>query len=69
MFVLSSEILGNYVRNKKDVKGILVGKTEILISQYADDTTFILDASEESLLKTLAVLEFGTFWTLIQSQL
>ena len=40
-----------------DIKGLLVKDTEIKLSQYADDTTLILDGSEKSLSETLRILE------------
>ena len=42
---------------KADIKGLLVKDTEIKLSQYADDTTLILDGSEKSLSEALRVLE------------
>ena len=35
----------------------MVSKNEIKVSQYADDTTLILDGSKESLISALQVLE------------
>ena len=40
-----------------DIRGLLVKETEIKISQYADDTTLILDGSEKSLSEALKILE------------
>ena len=60
LFIVAAEILGNVIRKKKEVKGIYVEDTEFKISQYADDTTLILNGSSESFLASLAVLErFG----------
>jgi len=45
----------------KNVKGICVNNTEIKISQYADDTTFILNGTRESLSAILETTErFGS---------
>ena len=42
------------------IKGLVVKDTDIKLSQYADDTTLILDGSEKSLSEALRVLEsFG----------
>ena len=44
----------------KDIKGITVRGNEIKISQYADDTTMILDGSRKSFTSALLDLElFG----------
>ena len=40
-----------------NIKGIYVNGVEIKSSQYADDTTLILDGSHESLLSSLTMLE------------
>ena len=45
------------IRKNVDIKGLLVKDTEIKLSQYADDTTLILDGSEKSLSEALRVLE------------
>ena len=37
------------MNKNKDIKGIYIGNSEYLISQYADDTVLILDGSEKSL--------------------
>ena len=48
------------MRQKKEIRGITVKDKEIKLSQYADDTTLILDGSEESLLESLKIIEhFG----------
>ena len=46
------------IRNNDNILGIKIGSIEFLISQYADDTTFILDGSEKSLENCLLVLKF-----------
>ena len=45
---LCLEILGDAIRNCDQIKGICVLDEECKISQYADDTTLILDGSEKS---------------------
>ena len=44
-------------RNNSDIRGLLVKENDIKISQYADDTTLILDGSEKSLSEALRTLE------------
>ena len=43
---------------KKEIRGIRVKDKEIKLSQYADDTTLILDGSEESFLESLKVIDY-----------
>ena len=50
-------MLASAVRKSINIKGIYVNGVEIKLSQYADDTTLILDGSHESLLSSLAMLE------------
>ena len=55
-----AEVLAKAIRNNSNIKGIFVNNQEIKISQYADDTTLILDGSIESLSFSLKILdEFG----------
>ena len=46
LFILCAEILAALIGNDNDIKGIKVVDTTFVISQYADDTTIILDSSE-----------------------
>ena len=48
LFILCVEILGNAIRNHDQIKGICVVGTECKLSQYAEDTTLILDGSDNS---------------------
>ena len=43
---------------KKEIRGITVKDNEIKLSQYADDTTLILDDSEESFLESLKITDY-----------
>ena len=43
LFIISAEILANFIRRDKDVKGFMTGEVEHKLSQFADDTTLILD--------------------------
>ena len=58
LFILSVEVLANAICQKKEIHGITVKDKEIKLSQYADDTTFILDGSEESLLESLKTIDY-----------
>lgn len=60
LFVLVVEIKAEAFRKNARVKGIVVNGKEIKLSQYADDTTFVLNGSEESLKESLNLLDtFG----------
>ena len=49
------------IEENLDIKGIPVGHKEIKLTQFADDTTIILDGCTESLQATLNTLEiFGS---------
>ena len=60
LFFLAVEILAKKMRSNSDIRGFLIKENEIKISQYADDTTLILDGLEKSLSEALKTLEsFG----------
>ncbi|KAL9976458.1 hypothetical protein ACROYT_G013765 [Oculina patagonica] len=54
---IAAEILANFIRRDKDIKGFETNEVEHKLSQYADDTTLILDGSEGSFLRAVAVLD------------
>ena len=61
LFIISAQILNLLIVNKSDIRGITIKDFEFKISQFADDTTLILDGSRKSLLAALNILElFGT---------
>ena len=47
LFVLSVEVLA--IQQDPSIKGISISQNEIKLSQYADDTTLILDGSQDTL--------------------
>ena len=60
IFILCAEVLAISIRKDKLVKGVTVGSTECKLSQYADDTTLILDGTRESFKRSFTILEkFG----------
>ena len=57
IFILCVEVLGQMIRNSKDVKGIVINNKEFKLSQYADDTQMFLDGSESSLKHAFITLQ------------
>ena len=55
--ILCAEILAILIKQNKDIKGIFVYDKEHKLSQYADDTSLILDGSASSLFNALDTLE------------
>ena len=61
LFIIAAQILTILILKNPNVKGIFCGNTEIKLSQFADDTTLILDGTPHSLQAALNVLEvFGS---------
>ena len=58
IFLLCAEILSLLVKQNTDIKGIVINRVEHKISQYADDTSFILDGSKQSLFAALETLQY-----------
>ena len=48
LFILCTEILARAILSNSDIKGIKVDRSEFILSQLADDTTFFLDNDEKS---------------------
>ena len=57
LFILSVEILADAIRKNTDITGISINNNQIKISQYADDTTLILNGSEKSLTTAIRIIE------------
>ena len=58
IFILSVEVMAEAIRKRKEIVGTIVNGKEIKLSQYADDTTLILDGSEQSVKEAVKLLEF-----------
>ena len=58
IFVLCAELLSHCIRECGDIKGIEVHGTEIVISQYADDTTVFLEGSHEAIKRLMSILRW-----------
>ena len=57
LFILCAQIMFLLIVNDRNLKGISVNGNEFKITQFADDTTLILDGSQTSLLAALNILE------------
>ena len=61
LFIICAQILFILINDNSDIKGVKVGTEVYKITQFADDTTLILDGSERSLLSALNTIQiFGT---------
>lgn len=58
LFILCAEIMGLKIRNNRKISGIKVTQIEHKLSQFADDTSLILDGTEESLRESLCDLDW-----------
>jgi hypothetical protein len=61
IFILCAEILSQKIRSNNNIKGIKMNLVEHKLSQFADDTSIILDGSASSLNETLDTLSTFTF--------
>ena len=60
-FLLCAEILSILIKNNRDITGIIIADIEYKMTQFADDTTILLDGSQTSLTSSLNTLEvFGS---------
>ena len=66
LFLLCAEILCLMVKFNMSVHGISIANKEFKLSQYANDTTIILDGTRDSLLAALNTIEiYGSMSGLI----
>jgi len=49
LFIICIQILTNYIKNNKNIKGITVQEKEIKQSLFADDATFFNNGSLETI--------------------
>ena len=55
LFILVLECLRAALKNDPEVSGVTIDGTEYLLSQYADDSTLLLDDQQRSLEKALNI--------------
>ena len=62
LFIICGQILYMMIDSNSDIKGIEIDGTEYKLTQFADDTTLLLDGTEGSLQSALNTLEiFGSY--------
>lgn len=65
LFLLCAEIMGIMIRNNNLIKGIVIEDNEYKLLQYADDTVFFMDGSEDSIKSTLSLVnQYSNFFGL-----
>ena len=57
LFIICAQILNLTLKYNPSVRGIKLGNTEFRLTQFADDTTVILDGTISSLMAALNMLE------------
>ena len=50
---MCAEILSHVVRGRGDIRGIVVHVEEFIVSQYADDTTLLVDEDLECIISII----------------
>ena len=58
LFVICAEVLSHVIRENKDIRGLMIGETELKLSTYADDTTLFLKEDRDSMRCILDVLRW-----------
>lgn len=58
LFLLNGQILHDYITHNKEIKGIDINQTEVLIAQFADDTTLYLQFENKVLQEVIQTFDF-----------
>ena len=58
LFILSAQILTLMINAKENIRGIIIDDEEFKLTQFADDTTLILNGTIASLRPSLILLKF-----------
>ena len=48
LFLIVSEVLANMIRQNKNIKGYFIKEKETKLTQFADDTSIVLDGTKKS---------------------
>ena len=60
LFNIVLEVLATAIREEKEIKGIQIGKVEVKLSLFADDTTLYIENPKNATRKLLEIInEFG----------
>ena len=57
IFILCAQILAFMIYQNPNVRGLIINNFEIKLTQFADDTTLILDGKQDSLQAALNIIE------------
>ena len=57
IFIICAEIMSIAIRCNENIKGINIDDSETKITQFADDTTLILDGSKSSICNAIKIIE------------
>ena len=57
LFILSLELMSAAIKNDPNKNGLTINNSQYLLSQYADDSSLILDDDEVSLERALYILK------------
>ena len=62
LFILCTQIMTYMITQNKEIKGLIIANHNIKLCQFADDTTLILNGSDQSLQAALNTIKiFGSF--------
>jgi hypothetical protein len=63
------EFLGAALNNDKDITGVQIESSEFLLSQYANDSSLILDDNSQSLKKSIFILSLFSRYSVLKVKL
>jgi hypothetical protein len=63
------EFLGAALNNDKDITGVQIESSEFLLSQYANDSSLILDDNSQSCKKSIFILSLFSRYSVLKVKL